>query len=298
VDRTRLWLLRGGWFALPFTVGVAVAHADAGASGAVRTVIALGLWALWTAGLLASLVPSTVGLTALRLIAPGAPLAAVIALVARPDLTTMVGAMAGALVAVFAFRGRIGRTFVQGSAYGDEARFPLRPPGPLLLGPLPLLWLALAGAVAGGPLLLAARSWIAGALLSAVAVALVLVLPRRFHRLAQRFVVFVPAGFVLHDAMALADTAMFRWTKVRGIDRALARTQALDLTAGALGPAMEVALAGMETIVRTGSRPGRTSAAHAAAFLCSPTLVADAVAEAHRRQPGRARQAAMPPPST
>jgi hypothetical protein len=61
---------------------------------------------------------------------------------------------------------------------------------------------------------------------------------------------------------------------------------------------MEVALAGMETIVRAGSRPGRTAAVHAVAFLCSPTLLGDAVAEAHRRQPGRSRQAATPPPST
>ena len=176
---------------------------------------------------------------------------------------------------------------MQGSAYGDEQRFPLRPPGALVLGPLPILWLVLAASVAAGPLLLACGQWALGAAATAWAIALLLVLPRRFHRLSRRFLVFVPAGLVIHDHMVLSETALFRWANVRSVERALADTEALDLTGGALGPAVEVVLGGMETVVRAGRRPGQTSAVHARALLCSPTLIDAVIA-----------QAATPPPRT
>ena len=146
----------------------------------------------------------------------------VIALVDDPGPAALLAVVAGAAVAVVAFHPQVGRAFVQGSAYGDEARFPLRPPGQLVLGPLPVLWVALAAAVAGGPLLLAARQWAVGAVVSAVAVGLLVVLPRRFHLLSRRFLVFVPAGLALHDHLVLAETAMFRWRAVRSFTRALA----------------------------------------------------------------------------
>ena len=172
---------------------------------------------------------------------------------------------------------------MQGSAYGDEARYPLRPPGPLVLGPLPVLWLLLAGFVAAGPLLLATERWVVGAAATAVGAGLVVVLPRRFHRLSRRFLVFVPAGLVIHDHLVLVETTLFRWRDVRSVARALADTEALDLTGAALGPAVEVVLTGLETIVRVGRRPGETNAVHAQAFLCSPTLIDEVIARAERR---------------
>ncbi len=54
-----------------------------------------------------------------------------------------------------------------------------------------------------GPLALAARAWVPGVLLTAAAVALGWFLGRRFHRLARRWLVLVPAGVVVHDHLVL-----------------------------------------------------------------------------------------------
>lgn len=287
MDRVDVWVVRGLWLALPITVGPGVEHALASASTPVQVVASVGLWLLWTVGLVATLVPTTVSLTVVRLLSPAPTVVAVTALSADPGWRAVLALGAAAALAAVSFRGPFGRAFVQGSAYGDEQRYPLRPPGALVLGPLPVLWLVLVATVVAGPLLLASGQWAFGAAASAAGLALVLILPRRFHRLSRRFLVFVPAGIVLHDHMVLSETVLFRWPTVRTVDRALADTEALDLTGGAMGPAVEVALAGLETIVRVGRRPNQTSAVHARAFLCSPTLI-DAVLA----------QAATPPPRT
>ena len=221
----------------------------------------------------------------------------------------------GAVVAVAVFRPGLGRVFCQGSAYGDEARYPLRPPGALVLGPLPLLWLFMAAAIAGGPLLLAARQWAPGVVVTLIAALALAVLPRRFHLLSRRFLVFVPAGLVVHDHLVLAETALFRWIEVRSVERALSGTTALDLTGGALGAALEVTLDGEQTVVRATGRARTPEVVATPAFLCRPTL-AGRRAGRGRQPPGRpslsspqrarlARvgqvgpaQAARPPPST
>jgi len=284
VGRTSLWVLRVLWLLLPLTAGVAMGDLLDGTSTAVGLVAAIGLWGLWAVGLVAGLVPTTVALTVLRLLAPAPVVVGVVALVDDPGPAALMAVVAGAAVAVVGFHPRVGRVFVQGSAYGDEARFPLRPPGQLVLGPLPVLWLALAASVAAGPLLLAARQWAVGAVVSAVAVGLLVVLPRRFHVLSRRFLVFVPAGLALHDPLVLAETAMFRWRAVRSFTRALATTNALDLTGGSLGAAVEVTLRDPESVVRKERRPGDSTAVRTGAFLCRPTLLDGAVAEGERRQ--------------
>jgi len=283
--RALLWLLRALWAILPFTVGSGLADALDGSSDPVRLVATLGLWALWFAGLAVSLVPTTVSLTALRTLAPAPAAAAAAALATAPGAVTAAGLAAAAVTGAVAFRGEIGRIFAEGSAYGDEARFPLRAPGPLLVGPLPLMWAVMASCCGAGPLLLAAKVWTAGVAVSIVGVALVLVLPRRFHQLSRRFLVFVPAGLALHDHLVLAETAMFRWRAVERFERALSGTGALDLTAGALGPAIELGLVDMDTIVRLGDRPGRSETVHVRSMLCAPTLTAAALREAARRRP-------------
>ena len=111
---------------------------------------------------------------------------------------------------------------------------------------------------------------------------LLVVLPRRFHLLTRRFLVFVPAGLAVHDHLVLGETAMFRWRSVRSFARALATTEALDLTGGSLGAAVEVVLRAPKPSCGGGggrmNRPRCTPA-----FLCRPTLLDDAVTEAERR---------------
>jgi hypothetical protein len=283
-----LWALRAVWTSLPFTVGPLLSDALTDTSRPVQVVASLGLWVSWAIGLGLSLVRTTVSLTALRLLAP-APLAAAIAAVITDRSGGWAGtaaALTGLVVMVLAFRGEVGRAFVEGSGYGDEARFPLRPPGPLLLGPLQLAWFALAACVVAGPLLLAAGAWLVGLVVTIAAIALLTVLPRRFHRLSRRFLVFVPAGLALHDHVALAETAMFRWTAIQDLRQALCDTEALDLTVNALGPALEITLTGPETLLLAASGRAPAVTVHAEAILCNPTLTRATLSEANRRRPG------------
>ncbi|HKA04335.1 MAG TPA: hypothetical protein VKD67_08395, partial [Acidimicrobiales bacterium] len=255
-----VWLLRVAWVGLLAAIPALGAALD-GRSGAVQIVAATGLWFAWAAGLVATLVPSPASLTVVRVLAPAAPLVAVAASIAGAGaLASIVAIAVGVVAVIVAFTAEVGHAFVQASAYGDEARLLLRPPGPLVAGPLELAWLVLA-ATAAGPLLLAARAWVAGAVLTVVGVAIVVSLARRFHRLALRWFVFVPAGVVIRDPLVLSDTAMVRRATVAALRLAPATTTATDLTAKALGPAVELDLTGPANVMMAGTfseRSGHT----------------------------------------
>jgi hypothetical protein len=280
-----VWLLRVAWALLAIVAAPAFRDALQGRSGAVQVVAAVGLWAGWVVVLAATLVPSPTSLTVARVLAPGAVLAAVVAASAGASAPAAVAAIALSGVAtILAFTAEVGGVFVQAGAYGDESRFVLRPPGPLVAGPLEIAWLALALSLGAGPLLLAARMWVAGVVLTVVGLVLAVILGRRFHRLTLRWFVFVPAGIVVRDPLVLADTAMFRRADVRSLALALADTAATDLTGRALGPAIEVDLAGRGRITLAGTFASRQGeGAEIGGFLVSPSRPGRLLAEADRR---------------
>ena len=160
------------------------------------------------------------------------------------EAVDLVAAAWGAVLLVVALAAPTGDVFANGSSYGDERRLPLRAPTPLLLGPIPLTWLATVAGPVAAPLLLAAEQWVAGAIVVVVGGPLAYVGGRALHGLARRWVVFVPAGLVLHDLQALAEPVLFP----RGRSPASARAvddgvDALDLTLGALGLPLQLDLA-------------------------------------------------------
>ena len=272
IERLLVWLARAAWALLPLGAGPAIGHALADASRPVQLTGSIGCWAVWGAGLVASLVPTTVSLTVWRLLGPGPVAAVAVAAAARADGTATVVSLAHALVVVaLVFSGEVGQTFVQGSAYGAEHRFPLRVPGPLALGPLPVGWSLAAAGLLAGPLLLAAHRWWPGALVTVPAGAWAWVLARRCHRLSRRFLVFVPAGFVVHDHLVLAETAMFAADTVRGMRLAPAGTEAADATGHALGPALEVHVTDAKIVLAGTMRTPGGTALHVRSLLVSPT---------------------------
>jgi hypothetical protein len=94
----------------------------------------------------------------------------------------------------------------------------------------------------------------------------------------------VPAGVVVRDPLVLADTAMFRRADVRSLALALADTAATDLTGRALGPAIEVDLAGRGRITLAGTFASRQGeGAEIGGFLVSPSRPGRLLAEADRR---------------
>ena len=77
-------------------------------------------------------------------------------------------------------------------------------------------WLVWAPALIAGPLLVAAKSWIAGGCCARGDRRRAFLGPR-WHRLSLRWFVLVPAGVVVHDPVVLADTFPLRTAQVASI---------------------------------------------------------------------------------
>lgn len=257
------WATRALWSVLPLTLGELLADAVDGRSAAVRATAAVLAWGVWVAGLAASFVASTATLTALRILAP-LPLAAGVAAAlagGEPGWAGWLGLAAAAGAAACPMSAEVGDWFVNGSSYGDERRLPLRPPALLLLGPLELVWATTALPLAVGALLLAARQWIAGALVVAVGVPLAWFGVRALHRLSRRWVVFVPAGLTVVDDLALAEPVLFRRESIVRLGPAPADTAATDLTAGASGLILQVDVSAPLPVVPAARRRGQVTEA-------------------------------------
>jgi hypothetical protein len=289
MDRARLfpWVVRAAWAALPFVAGPAFAAALDDFSVGVRTAVSVALWLVWGATLTASLVFHPVSLTMARIVAPLSVVAAAWAALQDGVGGAGLAALAGTVLAtVLLFLPETGEAYVNGPAYPNERRFPLRVPGPLLFGPLPLAWAVVAGAPAAAVVLLAARQWVAGAVAAVVAGAAGWYLGRALHGLARRWVVFVPAGLVLHDPMSLADPVLFPKLQIAGVDVAPAGTDALDLTQGSPGLALELALRESAGLVLTKPRQAVGPTVDADRVLFTPTRPGKVLAEVRERMRG------------
>lgn len=277
------WLVRGLWAALPFTAGPALAGALDDAGDPVRLVASTGLWLGWAVGMIAAFVPHPIALTALRVVAPAA---IVVALAAAAGGHSSPLAVAWATVAcAWSFAPAFGAACVNGPAYPNERRFLLRPPGPLVKGPLPTAWVLTIAGTAAGPLLLAAERWVVGGLLLLVGWPVAALLLKSMHNLSKRWAVFVPAGVVLHDPLVLFDPMLFRRQDVTALRAARRRNPAfLDLSqrAAGLGVEMEIDPPTTVTFLHPGRRQGDPVEASRLHF--TPSRPGAVLEEAHRRQ--------------
>ncbi len=238
------WGVPALWLTLPFTAGPAFAEALDPRSRPVQIVASIGLWALWAVALGAALVPRTTSLTLVRIIMPAALPGAVWAALLAPTFGVAAAIAVGvtAMVTILVLSAVTGAVYVNGSAYGAEHRMPLRPPAALLAGPMELAWLVCVLGTVAGPLLLAAQSWIAGAVLLAIGWPAAFFAGRALHGLSERWVVFVPVGFVLHDFMAMSDPLLLPRRMIRSLGPALEGAEATDFSLGALGLVLQVDL--------------------------------------------------------
>ncbi len=260
--------MTGLWLLLPVTLAPAIDGALATREAGVQHVATAGLWLAWTVGVVCLLVPRTSSLTVFRVLVPGGPAAGLAAALAGPGTAAPAVVAAGLAIATLAAGGAatawFGDVFVNGSSYGDERRFLLRPPAALLFGPIELAWAALAGLPVGGALLLASGAWAPGLALLAVGAPVAVVLGRAMHGLTRRWLVFVPAGVVVHDYTTLTDSILTQKRHVLGVRPAEAEPGAardgsppVDLTAGAAGLALQLDFAEPVPVVRRPSaRPG------------------------------------------
>lgn len=282
------WILRIVWLLQPLAFVPLLDDASATLPSTGRVVMAVLAWAGWATVLLATLVPSTVSITVGRLLAPVLPIVAAVAAFGAPvdGWKIAVGVAAAALAVLIWFSGETGMVLAQGSAYGAEQRFPLKPPVPYLV-PMIVSWIVIAASAVAGGVYLGNERWVVGIALMVLAGAAGWFLGPRFHQLARRWLVVVPAGLVVHDPLLLVENALFRVSEVAAVHLAPADTDAADLTGGTAGVVLEIVLRQMDTVVTVGGPDKPTGVAlHVLSVLVSPTRPGSALrAAAERRMP-------------
>ncbi len=287
-DRLVMWAARVAWALLPVAVVASIAAGLDSRSDAVASTVAIGLWIGWAVALGAYFVPSAITLTTVRILVPVSIVAiAIIGPIGEFDVGDGLALAAAIVATALCFLPAVGAAFLHGIAYGDEVRVALRAPGVLLIGPIQVSWAVLIAGATVGPLLLAAQQWVIGAVLTVAGLVIVFALARAFHQLSRRWVMFVPAGVVLHDPLGLLDPVLVPRGWVRGFGPASADTDATDLTMGAPGLAVEIALTQKIEMIRRVGRSGARPVV-ATAVLVTPTRPGVATEIAAERRVGRA----------
>ncbi len=280
------WVIRVVWFALVVSSGAVLTDALSDNSRPMRLVVVGLAWLVWGSGLLATLIPHTISLVVLRCDSLGVVCATVwAALRVVGDRNGLVAA--GLVVALaagaVALSPETGHFCVNGSAYPNERRFLLRPGALIQMVVVPVSAVSVVVGVVAGPILLGAEQWVMGSAALIVGMGISTVLARSLYALAKRFVVFVPAGFVLHDTAALREPMLYRRQSIESIAPAGANSDALDLTLGAAGLAVEIRFHEKVELTR---RVGRATFVdgRSARFLFVPTLPGRFLAEAAKRR--------------
>lgn len=278
------WLTRVLWFTLPFTLGDLIASGLDDRADAVVVAGTAMAWALWFAGLLASVLMSIPSLVVFRVLAPVPLLAAIVAATtAAPSTLGWIGLATAAVVAVAAMAAEVSMDFVNAASYGDERRFPLRPPAALLIGPVQLVWLLAVVPLPAGVLLAADGRWLPGGALIVLGLLGIWWAALTLTRLATRWAVFVPAGITIVDPMTLMDPVLFRSVDVRRLEPALDGTAAVDLTGGAPGLVLQIDLSEPVTITPTVGRNQVATEQDVTQVLITPTRPGELIRHASAR---------------
>ena len=249
---------------------------------AARTTLIVAMWLAYALVLAALLLPGPRALTVARIGVPAGTLELALAAAASSDPAAVIGNLACVVSTLVVFHPVYAEAQVDAASYGDERRFLLRPPGPVIVAlVVPMGAIAVAG-VAAGPMLLAGRGWPAGIVAAAIGLPAAAFAAHTLYRLARRWLVFVPNGLVLHDHLAVAEPLPLSRRGIESIGPALADTGAVDLTAQAIGMALELRLS---EPVKAGVMTGRNRSEERSltALLMSPSRPAAVLATAERR---------------
>lgn len=277
-----LWCARLAWVTLPVTTGDALAEALDGWERAPSLVATTILWAAWMSGLVALLAPRPWGLTLLRVVAPATIGVNAAAFADLGTSSAMVAVSASVVATTCALSAPVAEAAGNALAYGDERRYPLRIPTPLLAAPVPVAVAAVA-APALAPLLLAAGEPTAGVLLLVLGTPVALVLLRALHSLARRWVVLVPAGVVIVDPLTLVDPVLVRRELVERLGPPSGARDALDLRLGTTTGTLELHTREPATFLRRSGRAGG-ALVQADTVLVAPVRPAALLAAARARR--------------
>lgn len=232
-------LLRVSVGCLPF-IGAGVGELLDDRSASVQITGTAVAWVVWCAVVIASFISHPITLTVLRI---GTPVVAgfivFVAVTQGSSGSQIIGAAVGVAILLLSFSAEIGGIYVQASAYGDEKRFALRPPV-VLIAPVSLSVLLADLSILGLPMLVAARNW-AVAIIALIGffISVKYLLPR-IHLLSRRWLVFVPAGIVVHDEIVLSINLMIRKQDLLQMRLARDNSAAADLSALTWGVPLEL----------------------------------------------------------
>lgn len=270
-----VWAARAAWLMVAVVGGEAIGQALEDRSRALQLAGTIGSWIGWAVGAAALAVAGVTTLTLARTVIPASLVVAVVALVGGADpgagvALVVPSAIATALVCSAEF----GRVFIQASSYGDEQRFGLRPPIGYLIASA-ASWLLTAPALVIAPLAWAGKAWVVAVATTIVAAAGLWLLPIRWHQLARRWLVLVPAGVVVHDPVVLNDTLMLPSRTIGSVsldELGVAGQTAADLTGPTPGLAVAISLVESTTAVFAATPSNPTGRAiHLTALVVSPT---------------------------
>ena len=223
---------------LPF-IGAEVGGLLDDRSDAVQITGTALAWAVWGVVVIASYISHPITLTVLRI---GIPVITgfmiFVAVTQGFSGSQIISAAVSVAVLLLSFSAEIGGIYVQASAYGDEKRFALRPPV-VLVAPILLSSMVADLSSIALPLLVAARNWtVAAVALVSLYLSVRYLLPR-IHLLSRRWLVFVPAGVVVHDEIVLSINLMIKKQDLAQVQLARDNSAAADLSALTWGVPLE-----------------------------------------------------------
>ena len=289
IQRAGLWPARVVWLLTPAIAANGVGDVLAVGTPTGAVVVEVALWAVWFVTLVATLIPAPASLTVCRTVGPLLVAGALITLATTGSgLNAVAIAVWGVVFCALVLLADFGDRMINGSAYGSERRMALRPQAFVLVGPLQAAWLAIAAstllpvwAALGGRWLVAAGASVVGAAVTWAA-------GRVLHQLARRWIVFVPAGFVLRDPTMLVDAVLFRRHMVASLGPAHEHEPTADgsgdrtdLSGDAPGLAVEATL--REPTVITLREGAHARTVETANVVFTPSLPGAMLAEARIR---------------
>ena len=278
-------IMRVIWLSLPLFCGPALADSFNDFELLLRTTVSISLWAFWALILLSTLLPTPVSLAIIRI---GAPAAAALslwsALETGGSVAGIVGLTVSAVATSVAISAPLGDRFSDGASYGDERRFLLRAPGPVLLLFGPLAWLTFLAGLTLGPLLLLNKNFLLGAVVTLCGFPLSAIAANAIYRLGKRWVVLVPAGVLLHDYLSVGDPTLIPRNQIADFSPAKAKTDALDLSQNSFGLSLEIrCFTPLSMMLKKGTRKIINESSTVENFMINPARPNAVLAEAHKR---------------
>jgi len=278
-------IMRVIWISLPLLCGPSLADSFNDFKLLLRTTVSISLWTFWVLILLSTLIATPISLAIIRI---GAPAAAALslwsALETSGSVSGIIGLAASAITACVALSAPLGDRFSDGASYGDERRFLLRAPGPVLLLLGPLAWLTSVAGLTVGPILLLNKNFLLGSLISLCGFPLAALASNAIYQLGKRWLVLVPAGILLHDHLSVGDPTLIPRNQLANFSPAKVETNALDLSQNSFGLSLEIqCLTPLSMMLRTGTRKTTNETSIVESFLINPVRPNVLLAEAQKR---------------